>query len=384
MNRLVLPLAFTALLATPAEAIPAFARRYNMSCMTCHDPVPKLNAFGDRFAAQGFVLAEDDTVGMTTLGDPLLRLSTTFPIAVRLDAFFRYVSGSGARTDFQTPTVAKLLSGGQIAQDISYYVYFLLAERGETGPIEDAWLMFRRPFGVPADVTVGQFQIVDPLWKRELRVTQEDYAILSYRPGPDAARVTYDRGLIVQVSPTATTTVVGELVNGNGIGPAENGEFDGDAPKSGAAFLMQDVGPVTLALFGYLGRQRVDTGGGSPVTNRTRMIGPAALASLGAVDLGGQWLYRDDTDPDFSGSDGLVITRGGFLEANWWPMGRANRLLVTGLYNMIETASSTGDYETGTLNLSWLAARNLRLSGEVTYDLNAERVTVGFGVVTAF
>ncbi|MDZ7763881.1 MAG: hypothetical protein U5K00_05575 [Melioribacteraceae bacterium] len=28
-------------------AIPAFARKYDMSCTTCHTPFPKLKAYGD-------------------------------------------------------------------------------------------------------------------------------------------------------------------------------------------------------------------------------------------------------------------------------------------------------------------------------------------------
>ena len=31
-------------------AIPAFARKYKMSCKTCHAPIPRLKAYGDEFA----------------------------------------------------------------------------------------------------------------------------------------------------------------------------------------------------------------------------------------------------------------------------------------------------------------------------------------------
>ena len=49
--------------STPADAIPAFARRYRVSCMLCHNPVPVLNDFGDRFAADGFRLATGEVPG---------------------------------------------------------------------------------------------------------------------------------------------------------------------------------------------------------------------------------------------------------------------------------------------------------------------------------
>jgi hypothetical protein len=384
MTRTLIALLVIALTAAPAGAIPAFARKHRMTCLTCHDPIPRLNAFGERFAEQGFMVSPDDTTGMTTLGDPLLVLSSSFPVAVRFDAYARYVSGTGGYTDFSTPWVTKLLSGGQVARGVSYYVYFLLSERGETGPIEDAWVMFTEPAGIPASFTVGQFQIADPLWKREARVTLEDYRILSWQVGAAAARLTYDRGLLVSASPSEHTALFGEIVNGNGIGEATGGRFDGDTPKTWALAGTQDIGPLTVGFLGYFGNQRfTPIGAPASITNRTRMIGPAAWWSAGSVALATQWLYRDDTDPTFTGTPGLTTTRGGFVEAMWWPRGQGSRLVLTGLYNGVD-AESAPNYQTVTGNVSWLLARNLRLSGELTWDLERDRAAVGLGVVTAF
>ena len=44
----------------PAEAIPAFARRYQTSCSTCHVHYPRLNAVGDAFRRRGYQFARDD------------------------------------------------------------------------------------------------------------------------------------------------------------------------------------------------------------------------------------------------------------------------------------------------------------------------------------
>jgi hypothetical protein len=40
--------------ADSAEAIPAFARKYETSCQTCHVAYPKLNAFGEAFRLRGY------------------------------------------------------------------------------------------------------------------------------------------------------------------------------------------------------------------------------------------------------------------------------------------------------------------------------------------
>ncbi len=385
MRRPVLAVALLALASAPLDAIPAFARRYRVPCMLCHDPVPRLTKFGEEFAARGFRMTDRDTVGTTSLGDPLLRLQETFPLAVRFDAYVVAQGGTTVDTDFRTPTVVKLFSGGPISDDVSYYFYLLLAEDGLTGPIEDAWVMFRRPLGIPADVTIGQFQIADPVWKRELRISLENYQILSQRVGAGAASLSYDRGIFVTASPTAGMSLTAELVNGNGIDEAVGGTWDGDSPKTGSVWLTQQLGPARLGLMAYYGNQRfLPTGAPNTRTNRTRMIGPAAAVSHGRWDVAGQFVWRDDTNPDFFTLAQTVRTRGGFAEALWWPRGRGTRLLVTGLYNHITSDDPTADYETATLNISWLYARNMRLAAEGTWDFLFDEPRVALGLVTAF
>jgi len=380
MKRFALALLAAAAITAPANAIPAFARKYHLTCMTCHDPIPRLNSFGERFAAQGFTLAEGDTTGMTSFGDPMLMLNTSFPIAIRFDAYARYISGTGGQTDFQTPWVVKLLSGGQVARNISYYVYLMMAEDGQMGALEDAWVAFREPLGVPADVTVGQFQIIDPLWKREARITLEDYAVLRQHVGSSPSNLTYDRGLMVSAAPTATTALFGQVVNGNGIGGAgTTGTFDNDASKAGVLMATQAVGPVQLGLLGYYGRQTL-----TAVHNTTRMVGPAVKFDHGNLAVGAQFVYRDDTDADFDNAGPTMVTRGGFAEVSWWPQGRGTRLLFTGLYNRVDSDDAAAHVETATLNTSWLAARNVRLAAEGTWDRLADRAGIALGFVTAF
>src|SRR5689334_5994041 len=40
--------------ALRADAVPAFARKYQTSCQTCHIVFPKLNAFGEAFRLRGY------------------------------------------------------------------------------------------------------------------------------------------------------------------------------------------------------------------------------------------------------------------------------------------------------------------------------------------
>src|SRR3546814_13507529 len=56
-------------------------------------------------------------------------------------------------------------------------------ERGEVAGLEDAYLQFNDVLGSGVDVIAGQFQVSDPLFKRELRLEYEDYMPYRVRVG---------------------------------------------------------------------------------------------------------------------------------------------------------------------------------------------------------
>src|SRR5512134_2778508 len=77
MVGLVLTIAAATVAAAPPSAweIPAFARKYGVSCNLCHSPIPRLTAFGETFAANGFRMSSLEPVRDTIdTGDPLLEL----------------------------------------------------------------------------------------------------------------------------------------------------------------------------------------------------------------------------------------------------------------------------------------------------------------------
>ena len=53
---------FYLLLSQPprTEGIPAFARKYQTACSTCHSNYPELNDFGEAFKKNGFKFPTDD------------------------------------------------------------------------------------------------------------------------------------------------------------------------------------------------------------------------------------------------------------------------------------------------------------------------------------
>lgn len=389
--------ALIALAAPPREAaaIPAFARTYGVTCSLCHAPAPRLTEFGEAFAGNGFRMAvEEEPVDTADTGDELLQLMESLPLAVRLDAYVQARTGSqGPDTDLKTPWAIKLLSGGRVAEKVSYYLYFFMSERGEVAGLEDAYVQFSDLGGSGVNLLVGQFQVSDPLFKRELRLEYEDYQAYRVRVGEARADLTYDRGIMAAYSPWDGADASVQLVNGRGLDEAgDQRTYDSDDGKAVAGRLSQDLGSLRLGGFGYFG---VESAGG--VDNRIRMFGPDLTIPLGgALELSVQYLRRQDERPFFSElapTDTDVDM--GFAELVWSPQGPTGRWFLTGLYNHIEAdaplftirqgeAGPLERYRAAALGANHLMARNLRLTGEVQYDLDLEDFRFVAGFMSAF
>lgn len=398
--------------AAQAMKIPAFARKYNVSCVQCHAPIPKLNKFGEAFAANGFEFAKGEEPRDTVAtGDPLLRLQRTLPLAVRFDSYITALSnkkdGQNA-ADIQSPWVIKLLSGGQVADKVSYYTYFLLTERGEVAGLEDAYLQFTDVFGSNASIIMGQFQVSDPIFKRELRLGYEDYQLYRVRVGEAAADLTYDRGIMAMVSPWEGGDLSLQLVNGGGLSTAtEKRQFDRDTKKNLALRFAQSFGDLRIGGLGYRGAEE-----GNGVRNTITIWGPDATIPLGGVgELNAQFLRRTDRDPFYGSCSPIHPCPGGetapfnttvdaaLAEAVIWPGGRAGRFFLTGTYNWVnsdrpvvslrlgEQDSPPGflqKYQTLSGGAHYLYKRNLRMMGEVGYDFEARQTRFVAGTVLAF
>ncbi len=414
MNRFALAAASIALCSAElaANEIPAFARKYKVSCATCHSPIPRLNAVGEAFAGNGFEFAVGEEPRDTiNTGDPLLRLQNSLPLAIRYDA---YVSAWSKRTgtqviaDQQVPWVVKLLSGGQVADKISYYTYFLLSERGEVAGLEDAYIQFTDVKGSGVNLMVGQFQVSDPLFKRETRLEYEDYQPYRMRVGLSPADLTYDRGIMALWSPRDGTDFAFELVSGRGLSMANaDRQYDSDGYKNLALRVSQDAGPLRVGAFGYYGKEQTGT-----ARNTVRVFGPDASLTLGSkAEINMQAFRRWDDDPFFSTCTVLAPCPGGatskfstavdaaLFEALFFPGGPTARHYFTFLANYIdaqgpfvslrlgEQAGTPGyldRYMTVGVGAHYLMRRNVRMMSEAHWDAQREQARVVAGFTLAY
>jgi hypothetical protein len=110
MKGVVLALAMVGL-AEPVLAIPAFARRYQVECVFCHDGFPKLNAVGQSFKERGFRLQREDTFDAG-------RWIRSVPVVVRANLRRSLFEGQSGFTS----SIIKGISAGNLGTRWSYWV----------------------------------------------------------------------------------------------------------------------------------------------------------------------------------------------------------------------------------------------------------------------
>lgn len=375
-----------------AEAIPAFARKYQISCQVCHSPaMPRLKAFGDDFAGNGFRMTDYESPRyFIETGDQDLSLFRELPLAIRLDGFASFNFADKGSVDFGAPFVLKILSGGEISDKLSYYFYFLFNERGSVAGVEDAFVMYHDFLNSGINLYMGQFQVSDPLYKGELRFTLEPYRIYSVAPGNSTADLKYDRGVIFEKGLATGTDIVAEIVNGSGIGEAGEGYlFDKDKYKNFFLRINQAAGQyLSAGFFGYTGKEVLRNPAG-PFTSSVRMFGPDLSLNIDdkfVMNL--QYVFRSDSRVFTDENESIiedVKTQGGFAELIYSPKGDLSKWYLTGLFNYVKSDIESLDYVSGTLHAGYLLRRNMRVVAEYTQLMKGNAYgKISAGVITAF
>lgn len=381
-----------------AHAVPVFARQYQMSCTACHAAFPRLNDFGLTFQEFGNRLETMPVDSYLNTGDPDLVLPSQAPLALRVQSFLQARdSDDAAHFDFQTPYLVKLISGAPIGAEMSYYLYGVFAERGENGRVvlDDAWIRHGNLFNSGVSVQVGQFQISELMFPRELRTTFQDFLV--YR----MADITYQRGVQLGRSIVTGLDATVGFINGNGTDGSfainrpglsrPDRSFDNDSKKSvfgRLSYTVQRVG--TLGLFGLTGRQASRSGlGGDETGLRSTPKSVWGLDMSGEVKTKLYW-FAQILRNRWEGILDVQPTRtfvwwGGFAGVDHVA---SDRWLFSGLMNWTDSGdfAGTGTVFEGlesrvlTLGASYYVTRNLKVLMEGGLDFlsaNRDRDNVG-------
>jgi len=231
---------------------------------------------------------------------------------------------------------------------------------------------------------VGQFQTSDPLMKRELRLTYEDYMAYKNRVGLSNVDLAYDRGVVLAYGVEQTgTDIVGTITNGNGKPHSVERRLDQDNYKNFGFRVNQGISDfMTIGGYYYLGKEASPDSNG---INKVTYYGPDLTVALENFELTAQYLYRTDTNPQFDDLTKDIKTDGYVVEMVYSPDMNNSKYYITGLYNLINTDNGEMyKYETATLSYTYLFARNLRLLAEYTRDLVTDNNRFILGIIGAF
>src|SRR6266581_825056 len=199
--------------APKSSAIPAFSRKYQTSCTTCHNNYPELNDFGEAFKKNGFKFPKDDE---TFVKEPPVLLGAkaqkevfpgavypgeipgSVPVAFRYSGNFTYNSrqpislGFLPRTDLFVPNTFTIIGAGSFGPTISFWVDNDISAGGDNAAagLGDGYLKVNdlgRHIGLPKDtlnVRMGQFELDLPFTQaRSINVTPYDvYSQASIAP----------------------------------------------------------------------------------------------------------------------------------------------------------------------------------------------------------
>ena len=195
----------------PRHAVPAFARKYQTSCQTCHIVFPKLNAFGEAFRLRGYRMP-GETEDMVkeppvSLGAPAYKklwpqavwpgeISSAVPLAVNIklaDVNTSTLNDDGTVTsvknDLQFPQEVNIFGAGTLGDHVSYLAEVTFGENPDSSvsvELEHAHLQFDSPFG-PEDLfhfRIGKFapNLVDGFQEMWISTDAGIDSLFAYNP----------------------------------------------------------------------------------------------------------------------------------------------------------------------------------------------------------
>lgn len=313
-----------------AEATPAFARKYETSCMTCHTAYPKLNAFGEAFRLNGYQIPENEEELNKDEGIPLgsegwkhvwpngvwpTEIPRTPPVAAMGETHFEYKRDDPVTTEFGRPSVTVWLAGS-MEEDITFYNGFHLFEEGELGSLGRSFIQFSnlladRTADYLLNVRIGQFIPEAVPFANHRGLTLTPYATNVFNAGGELEVGHHGGGDAFtfesnQVGIEARGVIKSRwrygigLVNGSGTAAENNTAKDGylrlaykhggmgfDGSGSGSSLSATSLvdNAITFGGFGYFGA--LDNSAAGPQDLKVRRLGVDVSMTRGALNIFG-------------------------------------------------------------------------------------------------
>jgi len=335
----------------PANALPAFARKYGLRCSACHESWPMLNYFGQKFKDNGYQLMNDRDA-------PIWQNPGYWPVTFRITPIWHRVSTGKVEVDTYSggaPTGGAAIqristsgfdlsgldfhTGGTLEKNISFY---LLPSSDPTGAFhfEQVFGRLDNMFGSPwLNIKFGRFELDNLLSeKRILTLTGNGGIYQTYH-----------------FIPVGDANIFGQIGD-NQLGIEYLGHSVDDRTRISASLISSSDGNVNLSTGAnsytafFTGSQAFDAGRlGVQRIGFYAMAGEAATYYLttGGVPIGGSGIANKGfTREGFVGQfyfgphvDLTVVTQHGSDNA-WFGQGYGNAIQTDGNGGTTATCSS--------------------------------------------
>ncbi|GEJ56792.1 hypothetical protein [Anaeromyxobacter diazotrophicus] len=408
--------------AARAEAIPAFARKYGMSCTACHVAWPILNQQGQNFRDNGyrFKLGKDDPVTVSP---------AYVPLSLRTTAAYQYTRTTNQPSDqgpittqsggVPLPPGVDLLSAGTISDDVSYLVVVTgFSPSDNAAFVESAWARLDDLGGTGwLNAKIGKFELDQPASSHRGITLTSGYAV--YGAHPAGSLVGFDLGenqVGVELDghdARSLTRYSISLVSANG---AESGSTFASRNAWSAPLLYAHVQKafeldsavlpwVRLGALGAVGwwPTSFSTLTPSPPPGETVPEQPQIVPGTGAdhkryYRAGAElsWMLGYPSTPAFftvsyingreeaglapsdQGSGDANHFNGGFAEVDWVPFTSssydATPWVFFARYDLVRYARGPGDLDGGTFGIRRYLALGPRASAAVHAEFHVDRV----------
>jgi len=191
--------------ATPAQAIPAFARQYKTECKTCHTVFPERNEFGDAFEKNGFIWPgklpaahqpnatlpaaerqKAEALYNSGLPDPL-------PVSLLAQHDLTYNADARPNLDLDAETELEIFAAGNFRNQIGFWAEYNFEPEATTGEI---YIQLQRPYDLPFNVKLGKFQPKLSIWKANDRPTLSDFGYNDMKVGNNDFEIAGEQGAV--------------------------------------------------------------------------------------------------------------------------------------------------------------------------------------------
>ncbi|MBI4767809.1 MAG: hypothetical protein HY787_24970 [Deltaproteobacteria bacterium] len=387
---LILVVFFVSLFPEDASAIPAFSRKYNTTCMTCHTLFPKLSALGEAFRLNGYKIPDGDELYVkdqpVSMGvEPYKKVFPQSiwpsdipgmpPFSLRASGGVNVATGGpkSNHTDFNFPGEMDLLAAGAFGKDFSFFTHLGFdTEEGNTTTSVQAWLMWQDLFtgilgknhlNIKAG-NLGRHTIALPNSRNENNYTIEGYLYqdelkLATQPGFQVngfgSRWRYYAGIVQTNSDSSAKDYFGALafkIGGMGFDGSGAKSEEGGLTTSPSGYWRDDS--ILFGLFGY----RAFTGANADKADR---FGGDLRVNFKDLSLGGGYIREkaDVTDT----TKNIWFVEGNYFVFPW--------LIPYTRYEVL-TVDNTGDQDKSRvlLGTSFVLRANIKLNVEYRYYTN--------------